>query len=87
METATARDWPGLNSKSAAAVAKPTPHSIFSACEADGRPLGPEGVLRLLERFAGKPLRERIDGVAALLGALGLRDDATLLGVSDEARG
>ena len=59
---------------------------LTEACAADGRPLGPEGARRLLERFSGKPLRERIDAVAALLGALGLRDDATLLGVSDEAR-
>ncbi len=59
---------------------------LTEACAADGKPLGPEGVRELLERFAGKPLRERIDGVASLLGALGLRDDATLLGVSDEAR-
>jgi sigma-B regulation protein RsbU (phosphoserine phosphatase) len=59
---------------------------LTEACAADGKPLGPEGVERLLERFATKPLRERIDEVAAMLGALGLRDDATLLGVSDEAR-
>jgi len=57
---------------------------LTEACAADGRPLGPEGVRRLLEGFSEKPLRERIDAVAALLGALGLRDDATLLGVSDE---
>jgi hypothetical protein len=43
-------------------------------------------VRRLLERFAAKSLRERSDAVANLLGALGLRDDATLLGVSDEER-
>jgi sigma-B regulation protein RsbU (phosphoserine phosphatase) len=59
---------------------------LTEACGADGRPLGSEGVRELLERFAGKPLRERVDAIAALLGALGLRDDATLLGVSDEAR-
>jgi sigma-B regulation protein RsbU (phosphoserine phosphatase) len=62
---------------------------LTEACAGDGRPLGPEGVERLLEGFAGKPLRERIDAVAAALEALGLRDDATLLGVADEggARG
>jgi sigma-B regulation protein RsbU (phosphoserine phosphatase) len=59
---------------------------LTEACGADGKPLGSGGVERLLERFATKPLRERIDAVAALLGALGLRDDATLLGLSDEAR-
>jgi sigma-B regulation protein RsbU (phosphoserine phosphatase) len=57
---------------------------LTEACAGDGWPLGPEGVERLLEGFSGKPLRERIDGVAAALEALGLRDDATLLGVSDE---
>lgn len=60
---------------------------LTEACAADGKLLGPEGVVRLLERFASKPLRERIDAVAGLLATLGLRDDATLLGVSDEARG
>jgi len=60
---------------------------LTEACAGDGSPLGPEGVLRLIERFAGKPLRERIDAIAALLGSLGLRDDATLLGVSHEVRG
>jgi sigma-B regulation protein RsbU (phosphoserine phosphatase) len=62
---------------------------LTEACAGDGRPLGPEGVERLLESFAAKPLRGRIDAVAAELQALGLRDDATLLGVSDEggARG
>jgi serine phosphatase RsbU (regulator of sigma subunit) len=59
---------------------------LTEACAADGTPLGSEGVRRLLERFAAKSLRERIDAVANLLGALGLRDDATLLGVSDEER-
>ena len=67
-------------------------HYVFSdglteACTAEGTPLGSEGVRQLLERFAAKPLPERIAAVAARLGALGLRDDATLLGVSDEPRG
>ncbi len=59
---------------------------LTEACAADGRPLGAGGVERLLERFAGKPLRERVDAVAAELRELGLRDDATLLGLCDEAR-
>jgi sigma-B regulation protein RsbU (phosphoserine phosphatase) len=54
---------------------------LTEACAADARPLGAEGVERLLERFAAKPLRERIDAVAAEVGSLGLRDDATLLGL------
>ena len=60
---------------------------LTEACAADGRPLGARGVEALLERFAGKPLRERIDAIASELGALGLRDDATLLGVSGEGSG
>jgi sigma-B regulation protein RsbU (phosphoserine phosphatase) len=59
---------------------------LTEACTADGRPVGSEGVRKLLLRFAAKPLRERIDAVAGHLGALGLRDDATLLGLVDEAR-
>jgi len=50
-----------------------------------GEPLGPEGVLSLLERFAAKPLRERIDATVAALASLGLRDDATLLGLCEGA--
>jgi sigma-B regulation protein RsbU (phosphoserine phosphatase) len=57
---------------------------LSEACAGDGSPLGAAGVERLLERYAAKPLRERIDAVASEIGALGLRDDATLLGVSDE---
>jgi sigma-B regulation protein RsbU (phosphoserine phosphatase) len=60
---------------------------LTEACAGDGRPLGAEGVERLLDRFAEKPLRERIDAVALELGSLGLRDDATLLGVCGETGG
>jgi len=54
-----------------------------AGCEAGGE-LGSEGVQRLIERFASKPLAERIDAIAARASELGLRDDLTLLGLSDE---
>ena len=57
-----------------------------AGCEAGGE-LGREGVQRLIERFASKPLAERIEAIAARANALGLRDDLTLLGVSDEREG
>jgi sigma-B regulation protein RsbU (phosphoserine phosphatase) len=48
----------------------------------DGRQLGREGLERLLQRFAAKPLSERIEAVAREVGRLEPRDDLTLLGVS-----
>jgi sigma-B regulation protein RsbU (phosphoserine phosphatase) len=52
----------------------------------DGAQLGREGVEKLVARFAGKPLSERIATIAQVAGELELRDDLTLLGVSDERR-
>jgi len=52
----------------------------------DGSELGREGLERLVERFAEQPLSERIDAIAAETRGLELRDDLTLLGVSDETR-
>ena len=54
-----------------------------AGCEA-GAALGSEGVQRLIQRFASKPLAERIEAIAAQASELGLRDDLTLLGLSDE---
>jgi sigma-B regulation protein RsbU (phosphoserine phosphatase) len=54
-----------------------------AGCET-GQTLGSEGVQRLIERFASKPLAERIEAIAARASELRLRDDLTLLGVSDE---
>ena len=79
-------EFPELELELAGGVLYLFTDGLTEACGADGKPLGPEGARQLLERFAGKPLRERVDAVAALLGELGLRDDVTLLGVSDEAR-
>jgi sigma-B regulation protein RsbU (phosphoserine phosphatase) len=60
---------------------------LTEATQADGSQLGREGVQELVARFAGKPLAERIDAIARVAGELTLRDDLTLLGVSDEKRG
>ncbi len=60
---------------------------LTEALHADGSQLGQQGLRELVERFAGKPLSERIDAIAKVAGELELRDDLTLLGVSDEGRG
>jgi sigma-B regulation protein RsbU (phosphoserine phosphatase) len=57
---------------------------LTEAPRADGGQLGTEGFENLVERFAGKPLADRIEAVAAEVGELALRDDLTLLGVSGE---
>jgi len=51
-----------------------------------GEALGQKGFQRLIERFAAKPLGERIDAIVAAVGECELHDDLTLLGVSDEGR-
>jgi sigma-B regulation protein RsbU (phosphoserine phosphatase) len=45
-------------------------------------PLGASGVRELLQRFAGKPLGERIEAVVGAAAAMEPHDDVTLLGVS-----
>ncbi len=60
---------------------------LTEAKRPDGSQLGREGLQELVVRFAGKPLAERIDAIARMTGELELRDDLTLLGVSDEKRG
>jgi sigma-B regulation protein RsbU (phosphoserine phosphatase) len=58
---------------------------LTEAEAAPGRPLGRDGLAELIERFAAKPLAERIEAIAAEVGRLDTRDDLTLLGVSHEA--
>jgi len=53
----------------------------------DGVPMGQEGLRGLIERFAAKPVAERIEAIVAAVGECELHDDLTLLGVSDEERG
>ena len=52
----------------------------------DGEPLGQKGLQRLIQRFAAKPIAERIEAIVTAVGECDLHDDLTLLGVSDEER-
>ena len=51
-----------------------------------GQALGAEGLRRLVQQLASKPLAERIQAIIAEVSTLDLRDDLTLLAVSDEGR-
>ena len=51
-----------------------------------GQALGSEGLRRLVQQLASKPLAERIQAILAEVSSLDLRDDLTLLAVSDEGR-
>jgi sigma-B regulation protein RsbU (phosphoserine phosphatase) len=57
---------------------------LTEACSASGDLLGSEGFQELVARFAGKPLSERIEAIVAQVSELELRDDLTILAVSDE---
>jgi sigma-B regulation protein RsbU (phosphoserine phosphatase) len=57
---------------------------LTEACSESGDALGAEGLKGLISRFAGAPLAQRIDAMAADVGRLELRDDLTLLGVGDD---
>jgi sigma-B regulation protein RsbU (phosphoserine phosphatase) len=58
---------------------------LTEAETAPGDALGAEGLRRLVTRFRDKLLAERIDAIVAEVSAMDLRDDLTLLAVSDEA--
>ena len=53
------------------------------ACTETRQAPGCDGLKRLILRFAGKPLSARIAAITSDLGRLELRDDLTLLAVSD----
>ncbi len=57
---------------------------LTEACSASGQLLGSEGFQELVARFASKPLAERIEAIVSQVGELELRDDLTILAVSDE---
>jgi len=59
---------------------------LTEAIGGDGENFGSEGLERLADRLRALPLGERIEAIVAQVGELQLRDDLTLLGVSDEAR-
>jgi sigma-B regulation protein RsbU (phosphoserine phosphatase) len=58
---------------------------LTEAC-ADGQELGSEGFERFVERHAGQILADRVDAIAAEVMRFDLRDDLTLLAVSDAGR-
>ncbi len=60
---------------------------LTEAGTATGEAFGSEGLVSLIARFADLSLGERVDAIAAEAGRLDLRDDLTLLAVSDEYRG
>jgi sigma-B regulation protein RsbU (phosphoserine phosphatase) len=51
-----------------------------------GDQLGREGFEALVEKFAGLPLAGRVEAIVDSVSQLALKDDLTLLAVSDEAR-
>jgi len=51
-----------------------------------GNPLGRAGFEALLATFAERPLAGRVEAIVDSVGRLALKDDLTLLAVSDEAR-
>lgn len=59
---------------------------LTEAGTAGGEALGSEGLRRLAEQLGSKPLAERIEAIVAEVSSLELRDDLTLLAVSDEGR-
>jgi len=58
---------------------------LTEACRGSGAALGPEGLQALVARFAKQSLAERIESIVAHVSRLDLRDDITLLGVSDHS--
>jgi sigma-B regulation protein RsbU (phosphoserine phosphatase) len=58
---------------------------LTEACSASGHLLGRAGFQELVARFASKPLAERIEAIVAQVSELELRDDLTILAVSDES--
>jgi sigma-B regulation protein RsbU (phosphoserine phosphatase) len=57
---------------------------LTEACTDSGEQLGPDGLKTLISKFAGQPVGERVESIIADVGELELRDDLTLLAVSDE---
>jgi len=49
-----------------------------------GSPLGAEGVKRLIDQLADRPLAQRVDAIVSEVARFQLRDDLTLLAVDDE---
>jgi len=57
---------------------------LTEACSDSGEQLGPEGIQTLIAKFVHQPVGERVESIIADVGELELRDDLTLLAVTDE---
>ena len=57
---------------------------LTEACSDSGERLGPEGLQTLIAKFVHQPVGERVESIIADVGELELRDDLTLLAVTDE---
>ncbi len=57
---------------------------LTEACTGNGSPLGADGVKRLIDQLAGRPLAQRVDAIVSEVARFELRDDLTLLAVHDE---
>ena len=56
---------------------------LTEAASESGEQLGPEGLKKMIVKFAHKPVNERVDAIIADVGELELRDDLTLLALAD----
>ena len=54
---------------------------LTESLDETGEPLGSEGVVELIRRYAGLPLAERLDALVAHVRREPLRDDITVLGI------
>jgi sigma-B regulation protein RsbU (phosphoserine phosphatase) len=57
---------------------------LTEACAGDA-PLGAEGVKRIIDRFAGEPIGERVDDIVTDVATHQIRDDLTMVAVEPEA--
>jgi sigma-B regulation protein RsbU (phosphoserine phosphatase) len=56
---------------------------LTEAATDSGEQLGPDGLKKMIEKFASKPVSERVDAIIGDVGELELRDDLTLLALAD----
>lgn len=59
---------------------------LTEAGTGEGEAFGSTGLRELIGQLGGKPLAERIDAIVKRSGSFEVRDDLTLLGVTDEVR-
>jgi sigma-B regulation protein RsbU (phosphoserine phosphatase) len=56
---------------------------LTEATADSGEQLGPEGLKKMITKFADKPVGDRVEAIIADVGELELRDDLTLLALAD----